>query len=788
MDRDTGILICVIGSGDVTPCESGDTVKLKRIVAIAVAFALLGAGMAAVAGPAPAAQAADSRQFDPGNIISDATFFDGGAMVGSEVQSFLGSKVATCRSGYTCLKDYAQATTTRAAEAGRCNSYQGAPNESAATIIAKVGIACGISQKALLVLLEKEQGLVTDTWPTERQYRSATGYGCPDTADCDTAYYGFFNQVYMAALQFKRYAANPTGWNHIAGRVNNIRFNPNAACGSSAVLIQNQATAGLYNYTPYQPNASALANLYGSGDACGAYGNRNFWRMFTDWFGSPNVSSSLLRTQNNASVFLVSGDYKYPVPSMEIAGALSPLGQIGYVSQSYLDRYTTSHVVGRTIRADNGSIYFYDAGIKLPVVSCGQAADYGGSCAADGYVQLTDVQIASFSTGPALGPVLGTTAGSRYFVTGGTKREILDDQSQALAGLPSGYNVLTEGAVASLPFAAPVIRDSAFARIRSTSDYVLLAGGLRHGIARGSEVAVGAVARTNGALSSSSMALIPAAPRAFSGLVTANGGGPLNALSFNDRYELTAGGLSDDRVPVAVAQGLTDSYTPKGAIQAGSFIKSPDSASVYVVMTGDIRPISGWGALLALTPDGNPVIATVPSSVIAVLTTGPVALTAGTLVRSPQNATVYFIDGVSSRIAFSDFAYPAEAGFGQLVFADEKIIQAYPLHAKLMKFGLSCGTQKYVSAGGKVHPVDASRESLYPFDYVEVDQFTCGQMKKGDPASSFIRTADGAVFQLVAGQKRPVTSMARLSALLGNDKWLDVLPSFAAAIPTGPDA
>lgn len=762
--------------------------KLKRLLAAAMAFALLGAGLVAVAGPAPAAQAADARQFDPGNLISDATFFDGGAMVASEVQGFLDSKVAACLSGYTCLKNYAQATTTRAAEAGRCNSYLGAPNESAATIITKVGLACGISQKALLVLLEKEQGLVTDTWPTARQYRSATGYGCPDTADCDTAYYGFFNQVYMAALQFKRYAANPTGWNHIAGRVNNIRFHPNVNCGSSAVLIQNQATAGLYNYTPYQPNASALANLYGRGDACGAYGNRNFWRIFTDWFGSPNVSSSLLRTPSNATVFLVSGAYKYPVPSMEIVGALSPLGQIGYVSQSYLDQYTTSHVVGRTIRANNGTIYFYDAGIKLPVLTCGQAVDYGGSCAADGYVQLTDIQIASFSTGPALGPVLGTTAGSRYFITAGTKREILDDQSQALAGLPSGYNVLTEGAVASLPFAAPVIRDSAFARTRSTSDYVLLAGGLRYGIARGSEGSVGAVARTNGALSGASMAMIPAAPKPFSGLVVANGAGPVNVLSSDGRYVLTAGGLSAGEAPVAVAQGLVDSYPAKGVIQAGSFIKSPESASVYIVMASDIRPISGWGALLALTPDGNPVIATIPSSVISVLTTGPVALTAGTLVRSPQNATVYFIDGVTSRVAFSDFVYPAEAGFGGLVYVNENILQAYPLNAKLMKFGLSCGTQKYVSAGGQVHSVDASRESLYPFDYVAVDQFTCGQMKKGAPAPSFIRTADGAIFQLVAGQKRPVSSMARLGELIGNGTWLNVVPSFAAAIPTGPYA
>lgn len=29
-----------------------------------------------------------------------------------------------------------------------------------------------------------------------------------------------------------------------------------------------------------------MSNLYGTGDSCSAYGNRNFWRMYTDWFGS----------------------------------------------------------------------------------------------------------------------------------------------------------------------------------------------------------------------------------------------------------------------------------------------------------------------------------------------------------------------------------------------------------------------------------------------------------------------------------------------------------------------
>jgi hypothetical protein len=52
------------------------------------------------------------------------------------------------------------------------------------------------------------------------------------------------------------------------------------------MTIKNKATARLYVYTPYTPNKAALTNLYGLGDSCSTYGNRNFWRIFNDWFGS----------------------------------------------------------------------------------------------------------------------------------------------------------------------------------------------------------------------------------------------------------------------------------------------------------------------------------------------------------------------------------------------------------------------------------------------------------------------------------------------------------------------
>ncbi len=241
--------------------------------------------------PAPDMEpAADLRQFRPGNIIADALFYDGLSMDAAAVQSFLDGKGRYCvpgADGTPCLKNYSQDTPTRLADS-RCGLYAGAPGESAATIIAKVGRACGISPRVILVMLQKEQGLVLGSGAGlyATRYRSAMGYRCPDTAPCDSQYYGFFNQVYSAARQFKNYAARPGDFGHRAGMVNQVRFSPTLSCGSSPVFIENVATAGLYNYTPYQPNAAALAAGTGTGDGCSAYGNRNFWNHFTNWFGS----------------------------------------------------------------------------------------------------------------------------------------------------------------------------------------------------------------------------------------------------------------------------------------------------------------------------------------------------------------------------------------------------------------------------------------------------------------------------------------------------------------------
>lgn len=225
--------------------------------------------------------------FDPGTIIDDALFFDAGAMSAAQIQTFLDQK-NRCTNG-RCLNTSTASISSRAAVVSYrtgnrvCNAIAGG-TMPISELIYRVQVACGISAKAILVTLEKEQSLVTGRAPTERNFTYAMGANCPDTAPCDPAYSGIGPQILAGTTSLKNYSAG--AFSRQPG-VHWIGYSPTASCGGTNVNVTNYATAALYNYTPYQPNASALAAGYGLGDACGSYGNRNFYNFYKDWFGAP---------------------------------------------------------------------------------------------------------------------------------------------------------------------------------------------------------------------------------------------------------------------------------------------------------------------------------------------------------------------------------------------------------------------------------------------------------------------------------------------------------------------
>ena len=299
-----------------------------------------------VASPATPAQAFTGADFNAGYIISDANFYNGNAMSEGDIQSFLNAKIGEVGGCSTsnCLAVYRANTGSKPADirAGGvvvCNGYSPGSNESAARIIFRVQQSCGISARVLLVTLQKEQSLLSAKSPSSWQMQAAMGYGCPDSTpgECDAGYYGFFNQVYQAAWQLKRYSVPDYWYFNFRPGSNYIQYNPNPDCGGSWVNIQNNATAALYNYTPYQPNAASLANLYGSGGGCGAHGNRNFWTFYYNWFGNPTGSAAVPTIPNMPA-------------SSRIAGA---------------DRYATAVAISQRIPASTGTVFIAN-GVKFP--------------------------------------------------------------------------------------------------------------------------------------------------------------------------------------------------------------------------------------------------------------------------------------------------------------------------------------------------------------------------------------------------------------------------------------
>lgn len=264
-----------------------------------------------------------------GRIIDDAVFTNSNGMSVSEIQAFLNARVPTCdtwgtqssefgggtRAQYgaangnpapfTCLKDYYEVPKTSPGAGEPASNYGGAAipqgAQSAAQLISNAAIKYNISPKVLLVKLATESPgpLTSDDWPFKRQYLYAMGAHCPDSgpggsANCDSNWSGFSLQMDEAAALLRWYLDSMTQpwWQYKKPYQNNsiLWRVVESGCGAGNVYIESKATAALYTYTPYQPNQAALNNMYGTGDGCSSYGNRNFWRVFSDWFGLPRTS------------------------------------------------------------------------------------------------------------------------------------------------------------------------------------------------------------------------------------------------------------------------------------------------------------------------------------------------------------------------------------------------------------------------------------------------------------------------------------------------------------------
>lgn len=585
----------------------------------------LSTAVATASTPAGLAKTANLALFRPGNIISDGVFFDSSAMTAANIDSFFRSKVSACRSGYTCLKDYRQNTPNRAGDK-YCNGYSGAANESAATIIYKVAQACGINPQVFVVMLQKEQGLVTHTWPSQWRYDMALGQGCPDTAPCDPNYAGFFYQIYGAGRQMNIYAEGKWFTYYAPGKTWNIRYNPNAACGSAPVYVENTATAALYYYTPYQPNRAALNAGYGEGDGCSAYGNRNFYQYFTDWFGSTQGKyTSIVQGLGQVNVYLVSAGAKHRISTLEdLAAYQSRLGGVTAVPASYVDGLPTGADVSRYVHdARTGTLFVVDPdGTKHRFSNADQISRFG--YAFNSYVNLDPTLLDRFTTGADVNDFFRIwTGGELYLFDKGTKRHIATYATwQSVSQGTSGYAAFMPAAPANaLPMGPAVLTANTLVRPASSGDVslVLQNGGLLH-------IPSFALAAEFGATSYAILpdASLAANPR-LSGSLT-----PIVQCG-TSTYVATRGVLTEVTgtnlggvVPLKLSAQECGAFTVSSSSQASPlFFQVSGSSEVYAMDAGRLRHVRSYELLQKLNGTRPLVLNTWSRDTVNSLLSGP---------------------------------------------------------------------------------------------------------------------------------------------------------------------
>ena len=202
------------------------------------------------AGPGPG-----GMEWDPGNIMSDAVFYNSQALPDeAAVQAALDEVSGSC-SAPTCLRlDTYQ---TFPATSTWCTPYpvpQNGNPERYAVILLKLAQVCGVNPQVAIVMIQKEsQGLTRSSPPA-----ALTGFGCPDTgpggsANCDAASAGVWAQTLGMFTSFAKLHQDASSVNYPEGQTSDILWNvAETGCGSAPVTVANRATATLYTYTPYQ--------------------------------------------------------------------------------------------------------------------------------------------------------------------------------------------------------------------------------------------------------------------------------------------------------------------------------------------------------------------------------------------------------------------------------------------------------------------------------------------------------------------------------------------------------
>jgi len=760
----------------------------RRVVAIVAAAALLAGGLIAVQSATTvttaSAAAYDGDRFQPGNIISDVNFYDGDAMTKSEIATFLTSKITTsaakssCASvadtSTPCLKDYTGSIRARAASDNGCKKIAAKSNQSAASIIATVAAACGISPKVILVTLQKEQGLVASANPSKWSYDHAMGWGCPDTADCETTWNGLFNQVYKGSWQFKQYKYNYLNFNFRKGQTAKIQYSPTASCGTKTVKIENWATAALYIYTPYTPNKAALANYPGTAD-CGAYGNRNFWAYYTNWFGDPVYDGYLIRQTGTSTDYLIVDDTRWKLSS-SLLTPFKPYGPRGVVSKSFVNSFTLKGTLGRVIKNPSGVTFFVDNGKRYKTGTCAETIALGIPCAS--VPTFSWDQIALLPAPGNLEQYVKLAGGAEVFIGDGTKREWVNPAAVKAAGYNSATSTsLTASALASIPYGAPLVSSGVLFRgTTGTTRYVNFNGKTwTVGSELMSQAPVeswlgGTFSRKLSADSIAKLGTKTALPTiikdSVTGTVYLTGTNGLDVMTNPAKWTGTV---------TTVPHSIVDRFKKTGTKRSFPlFVKEASSGRMFL-LSGKTRTLVASTAARATLANKLSIPAssrTVPDALIDSIPLADPAKKTGIAISGETSSNKWFLDG-TKRFLASDRVLLETVGTSAVTYTSNSFVNSYTAVSGSMSMGVTCGSKKYVQLAGKLHAISAAAAAEYPssFGFRKLSTETCAALKfHSKKIGTLLVSGSGAYYLVQDGKKHPMTTAVykRLRGSLGS--------------------
>ena len=765
--------------------------SLNRILAVALSFVLVFTGISALQTEAPA-KAADASRFDPGLIISDSVFYDFGTMTVADIQRFLESKVPVCRAttGPACLRDYFSDQLEKPGEDGKCAPMPAQPNIRASQMIYNIARACGINPKVLIVTLQKEQGLIQASRPTAYMYRAAMGYGCPDSDPgiCGKVWTGLFNQLYKGAGQLQWYGDPRGSFTYLkVGRTANIRYHPNASCGTKPVLIKSIATTALYYYTPYTPNDAAMRNLYGTGDSCSAYGNRNFWRFFSDWFGSPIGGGFLLKSETSPTYLIVDNN-KYLISDPSMIEALKPLGPLGVISQDYLDSFATASTLSRLIKSATGQYWFFDEGKKFTITTCNQAATFGLDCVTA--VQLTSSQLSALANGGALTERVAGEGTEEFLIGGASKRQILDTFSVTEAGITlPALSPVKISAFNYLPWGNPVIANKSLFTNRTTGNKGVFVDGKYFEIDPKTSAEVNFAkwfAASNGTMTTDGLSKVNSgvmvksivqSPSGLHYLLTPEGKRPI----INGTEVVADAPIVSDALLNAIPSDAT-------SITAPAFIRGAGDKTIYYVNAKQRRATLSAAdrALLSFNMYSTGVV-DISASALAMIKLGPPVIADNSVVRSTKTGLTYWITGPNTMARVENTNQATQFGLAKARNLTSAQLAGYRQNARLTGVKAACGVQDYIVAGGKYFKVDGAASVHYPGAALRLSDITCSKIVvAAADIGRFIRTPDKVYWLIQNGKKRQISNVARYESLrAGGLPAVNVDAYFASRIATG---